>query len=249
MLWGRVHRLPWRAWEVAIIDQSSREVLDVASERISTYLWGEGKHTILLVHGWDSRASHFKKHIEHLTHMGYRIAGFDAIGHGHSSGKWASVADFQAALQAMNKRYGPFHTIIGHSFGGFCIPYALNHGVRAERAVLIATPDTLEWLFERFTRILQAPEPVRLAMKQLIEQRFGDDCWVRYSVAQNANRLGHIPALIVHDENDPGVPLELAQVIQEAWPQSRLVITKRLGHHRVLRHPSAINPVIEFIQD
>jgi len=42
--------------------------------------------------------------------------------------------------------------------------------------------------------------------------------------------------------------LELAETIHDCWPNSRLVITHKLGHHRVLRHPSALKPVIEFIQ-
>lgn len=248
-LWGKSHRLAWRPWEITILEQSTRESLDIGNEKVCVYIWGGGQHTILLAHGWNSRASHFKNYIERLSAIGYRVIGFDAIGHGHSSGNWTSVADYQAVLSAIHERYGPFHTVIGHSFGGFCLPYALNHTLKSDKAVLLATPDTLRWLFDRFTGILQTPESVTQAMQRLVEKRFGDDCWEKYSVSPNARQLGHIPALIVHDENDPGVPLQLAQANHQAWPQSRLIITHKLGHHRVLRHPSAINPVIEFIRE
>ena len=248
-LWGKSHRLPWRPWEITILDQSTREVLDIADEKVCVYTWGKGQHTILLAHGWNSRASHFKNYIERLSATGYRVIAFDAIGHGHSSGHWTSVVGYQAVMKAVHESYGPFHTIIGHSFGGFCIPYALNHNFKCDKAVLLATPDTLRWLFDRFIGILQAPKPVIKAMERLVEKRFGKDCWEVYSVPPNASQLGSVPALIVHDQHDPGVPLELAQINHQAWPRSRLIITRKLGHHRVLRHPSAITPVIEFIQE
>ena len=259
-LWGKAERLPWRSWERAIIDKASQEMLQVDGETVCTYVWaetgGESPHetrrSILLAHGWNSRASHFKNYIQRLTGLGYRVVGFDAIGHGNSSGNWTSVIGYQATLAAVDNRYGPFHAVMGHSFGGFCIPHALankSQPLRSARAVLIAAPDNMAWLYERFMRILKAPTPVKLAVRRQLEKRFGEDFWDRYSVPTNATRLGHIPALIVHDVDDPGVPLELAQVNHEAWPHSELLVTHKLGHHRALRHPSAVNPIIDFITD
>ena len=130
----------------------------------------------------------------------------------------------------------------------FCLPHALTQGLQTDKAILIATPDNMQWLFERFCRILGAPKAVKQAMKQLIEKRFGSDFWIKYSVPENASQLGDVPALIVHDNDDPGVSVELAQNNHQAWPGSKLVLTNKLGHHRVLRHPTAIKPVLEFIQ-
>lgn len=247
-LWGKTHRPAWRPWEIAIIDQAQSDTLEVEDQTIATYVWGEGTESILLAHGWNSRASHFKNYIEQLTSTGYRVIGFDAVGHGHSCGNWTSVIAYQAILKTMQAHFGPFHAVIGHSFGGFCLPHALTQGLQTDKAILIATPDTMKWLFERFTKILMAPQPVKQAMKLFVEKRFGSDFWDKYSVPENAGQLGHIPALILHDNDDPGVSVELAQNNHRAWPGSKLVITRELGHHRVLRHPSAVKPILEFIK-
>ena len=220
----------------------------VENERIAIYHWGQGKQRVLLLPGWNSRASHFKNYIEQLTNLGYSVTGIDPVGHGNSSGNWTNLHQYLAVIHAVSIEDGPYDVVIGHSFGGFCIPYALNHFKIANKAVLLATPNNLTWLFDRFVRILQAPPSVRDKMEQQTEHLLGADCWQNHSVTTQARQLHHIPALIVHDKNDTGVPLELAEENHAAWPGSTLLVTHKLGHHRVLRHPSAVKPVIEFIQ-
>jgi len=248
-LWGKTHRPPWRPWELKILQAARREFIHIENKKVAIYHWGQGKQRILLLPGWNSRASHFRNYIEQLSALGYEVTGIDPVGHGHSSGNWTNIRQYLAAIQTVSNKYGPFHAVIGHSFGGFCIPYALNRFNFAGKAVLLATPNNLMWLFERFARILQIPAAVREQMQRRVEQLLGTDCWQVYSVAEQARHLAHKPALIVHDDEDSGVPISLARENQAAWPGSRLLITHRLGHHRVLRHPSAVKPVIEFIKD
>ena len=247
-LWGITHRPHWRQWEHNIIDTSRRETISIDNEKVALYIWGNGKQKILLLPGWNSRASHFRNYIEQLSNLGYRVIGLDPVGHGHSSGKWTSLKQYLSTIESVNEHHGPFHAVIGHSFGGFCIPYSLHHYRLADRAVLLATPISLEWLFERFTSILQAPNGVCLQMRRRVEQLLGENCWQEHVLTSQAPHLDHIPALIVHDAEDPGVPLSHAREIHASWSGSRLLVTSKLGHHRVLRHPSAIKPVIEFIQ-
>lgn len=247
-LWGKTHRPNWRQWEHNIIRTARRESVNVDSENVALYFWGSGRQKILLLPGWNSRASHFRNYIEQLSSLGYQVIGLDPVGHGHSSGKWASLRQYLSAIEMISKQHGPFHAVIGHSFGGFCIPYSLHHYGLATKAVLLASPVSLEWLFDRFTTILQAPASVRLQMRHRVEQLLGENCWQEHRITEQASRLDHIPALIIHDADDPGVPLSHAREIQAGWHGSRLLVTEKLGHHRVLRHPTAIKPVIRFLQ-
>lgn len=248
-LWGKTHRLPWRPWETAIMQSARRQTLLIENEEIAIYHWGQGEQKILLLPGWNSRASHFRNYIAQLTALGYSVIGLDPVGHGHSSGNWTNLRQYLSVIQSVDREFGPFHTVIGHSFGGFCIPYALQHFSIAKNAVLLATPDKLLWLFERYVHILRAPAAVQSKMQQQVEVMLGKDCWQTYTIAEQAKNLAHVPALIVHDEDDPGVPHTHALDNQAAWPGAKLLTTYKLGHHRVLRHPSALKPVIAFIQE
>jgi pimeloyl-ACP methyl ester carboxylesterase len=221
----------------------------VENERIAIYHWGQGKQRVLLLPGWNSRASHFKNYIEQLTNLGYSVTGIDPVGHGNSSGNWTNLHQYLAVIHAISIEDGPYDIVIGHSFGGFCIPYALNHFKIANKAVLLATPNNLKWLFDRFTRILRAPSSVCRQMQLQTETFLGVDCWHEHAIATQARHLRHIPALIVHDQHDDGVPLSLARDNHAAWKGSQLLVTHKLGHHRVLRHPSAVKSVIAFIQE
>lgn len=246
-LWGKTRRPAWRPWEIEILQQARSSQLKVGDHRIATYHWGDSGKMILLAHGWDSRASHFRNYIRELLKQGYQVVGFDAIGHGHSSGGWTNIIQYCQVLNAVNLHYGPFHTAIGHSFGGFVLPRAIVEGLQCERAVIISSPDTMLWLFERFVRTLDMTPNTHQAMYTRVTALLGEDGWEQYSVAENARQLGDIPALILIDSDDPAIEIEAAQNIQQSWPNAQLHITHGLGHQKVLRHSNAIQPVLEFI--
>lgn len=54
------------------------------------------------------------------------------------------------------------------------------------------------------------------------------------------------PLLVVHDENDVDVPWQDGKTYAEAWPDSRLLTTRGLGHRRILREAEVLTPVAEF---
>lgn len=247
-LWGRTHRPAWKNWEHEVISHASSELLHTDYGNVMTYRWGNGDRNILLLPGWNSRASHFRSFIQPLTKRGYRVVGVDPLGHGRSDGKRTNIRQYLNTVGQVTRAYGPFDTVIGHSFGGFCIPFAQAEFNLAHKAVLLATPVSLKWLFTRFCNIIDASPAVREQMGLLVRQLLGDDCWQVYDITRQATGLKSIPSLIIHDEQDHGVPIQHARDIHKSWPGSQLVITRQLGHHRVLKHNEAVNTVIAFIE-
>ena len=246
-LWGKTHRPAWRQWEHKILASASRESLSTEHGQITVYRWGRGKKKILLLPGWNSRASHFRNFIKPLLESDYQVIGMDPPGHGYSSGNWTNIRQYLAAIEVVYENAGPFEAVIGHSFGGFCIPFALDRFPLARKAILLATPVSLDWLFVRFCDIIDAAPSVRQKMKQRVERLLGNNCWQYYDVRKQAPKLSKIPVLVVHDDRDSGVPCEHAREIQACWPGSKLLVTHKLGHQRLLRHPDSINPIIAFI--
>ena len=53
--------------------------------------------------------------------------------------------------------------------------------------------------------------------------------------------------LIVHDRDDTMTPVAEAEAIAAAWVDSRLLVTSRLGHRRLLRDPTVIAEVVDFV--
>ena len=63
----------------------SAEQCDIPFEGqiLKAYVWGEGK-TVLLVHGWGSRASHLAFLGKNIATSGFRAVAFDGPAHGNS---------------------------------------------------------------------------------------------------------------------------------------------------------------------
>ncbi len=62
-------------------------------------------------------------------------------------------------------------------------------------------------------------------------------------------RWGNGPAtlLVIHDRDDPDVPVRDGIEIAAAWPGGRLVETTGLGHNRLLRDPDVIARAVAFL--
>jgi alpha-beta hydrolase superfamily lysophospholipase len=53
---------------------------------LRVFHWGESGPLVLLAHGWSSCAARLVDFVEPLMSAGFQVVGFDAPGHGASSG-------------------------------------------------------------------------------------------------------------------------------------------------------------------
>ncbi len=221
------------------------ELLRVREHEVATYLWGEG-HNVLLLHGWNGRAAQLGAFVEPLVESGCRVIGFDAPGHGRSSGTQSSLTEITRAMQTIGTAHGPFRAVVGHSFGGICTAVALQEGLAAERAVRVASPATLEWLTQQFAQRLRLPTPVVRQLNRRSAKRIGQNNWHRLYHDQQASSLEH-PALILHDRDDDVVPWRQGKAFAQSWRHAQFRLTEGLGHRRILRDPSVLQEVVRFV--
>ena len=106
---------------------------------MKVWSWGEGP-TVLLVHGWNGRATQLGAFVEPLLARGYRVVAFDAIGHGESAGKQSSLPEFANCIRQIADELGGVYAIVAHSLGGAATTFALAYGLRAERLVYVSHP-------------------------------------------------------------------------------------------------------------
>ena len=80
------------------------------------------------------------------------------------------------------------------------------------------------------------------------KNEYGEDLQQRVSANTTSQQLGHIPTLIIHDEDDVDVPISESELLHQSWPNSVLKKTKGLGHRRILYNAQVIEDVVNFLK-
>jgi pimeloyl-ACP methyl ester carboxylesterase len=202
---------------------------------------------VLLAHGWGSRAGRFSVLAHELVKAGFRVVLFDAPAHGASMGSQASLPQFSRALKAVGDAVGPLYALVGHSLGGAAVSLAMQNGLEAERAVLLAPPADVVLFSHAFAEHLRIPLRAHDAMRRNLESRL-QIRWEELHVPTHARRMT-APALVVHDRDDADVPYAHGAEIADAWPGAELLTTTGLGHRAVVRDPQVIRRTVAFLLD
>jgi pimeloyl-ACP methyl ester carboxylesterase len=219
-------------------------VLDVKGRRVRTWSWGDGR-SVLLVHGWGGRGSQLAPFVEPLLARGFSVTTFDALGHGDSDGREATIPDLVASLGAVAAAHAPIHGVIAHSVGAVATARALYEDLRAGAVVFMGPPADLVIASFPFADALGLTRGVRELMQRRIEARAGLP-WEAFDVTRLAE-CQTTPLLVIHDRGDAEVPWQQGAAIARAWPGARLLATDGLGHRRILRDPTAMTAAVSFV--
>ncbi len=218
--------------------------LPISTGTLAAWEWGSGP-TVLMVHGWGSRAARFRLLAPLVVKAGFRVVAYDGPAHGDSPGTRTSLPEYSAALLEVAALLGPLHAAAGHSLGGAAIAVALHRGLRLERAALIAPFGAPPEFVDRFAELIALPRKAQDRMVANLERRLG----LRFQdlhIADLARTL-HTPALVIHDRDDEDIPLTEGRAIAAAWPGSEFVETEGLGHHAIMRDPGVARRVATFL--
>lgn len=235
-----------RSGEEAFLASGRRFNLAADGQTLAAWEWGAGP-TVVLLHGWGSRAGRFGPLTGALVDAGFRVVAFDAPAHGRSTGRFASLPEFARALRAVVDAVGPSYGIVGHSLGGAAAALALGDGLAAERVVLLAAPADVVRFSTAFADYLRLPPGARAVMRRNLETRL-QMRWDDLHLPTIARTLG-ARALLVHDREDEEVPFVHAEEIAAAWPGARLVPTAGLGHRGLLRDPDVVRETVAFLRE
>lgn len=240
------HKVPKR--ELEMDQKSTKNTFFVPSihKNITTYEYGKSEHKVLLVHGWSGRGTQLFKIADELLQNGYSTISFDAPAHGKSEGKTTIMSEFIASILEIEKQYGPFEIAIGHSLGGMSVLNAIKDGLQVKKAVVIGSGDIVHDILEEFVS--------KLGLKTEISNRLRDHFEEQYQVkmddfsAYRAAQKIQIPVLVIHDKDDPEVPVEAGIHIHEYLQNGTLFLTEGLGHRKILGNQNVIKKIIDFIK-
>jgi pimeloyl-ACP methyl ester carboxylesterase len=220
----------------------------VVAGKHSLAVWQAGPASapaVLLVHGWGGRGVQLGSFVAPLLAGGYRVVWFDQPGHGENLRRGVALPDFVRALEALAATHGPIAAAIGHSLGAAAIGVALRRGVALGRVVFVSPPSSISQHAHNFARLLGITPRVREAMRHRLENRYG----VRFDDIDRIEELEHlhVPALFVHDLEDAEVPFEHTLRLSARMPGACLLRTHGLGHFRLLRDPTVVGAVADFV--
>lgn len=219
---------------------------------VMTYYWQNPGNAqaplIMLVHGWTGRGSQMGAFAAPLLNAGFSVLAFDNHAHAKTAGKTSDIFIHSEVQQKLGEIFGPVYGIVAHSFGGMVTPYSLSQGMEVKKVVCISPPARFYYLMERFSQSLHLPEKVQRNMIKRFKQEYGDNFIEQVSTTCTSQQLGHIPALIIHDEEDIDVPISEGELLHQAWPNSRFIRTKGLGHRRILYDAQVIENTVNFLK-
>lgn len=240
------HKIPKR--EFHMDKESIQEIVFVPSinKEIVVYHYGKSEKKILLVHGWSGRGTQLVKIADELLNLGYSTISFDAPAHGKSKGTSSIMVEFIASILELEKQFGPFEFAIGHSLGGMAILNAIREKLKVRKVVLIGSGDIIQDIIDDFIKKLELKPEIGIKLREHFEKKYGVE--MNYYSASNAAKEVLIPVLIIHDENDVDVNVKAAYNIKENLNISELMITKNLGHRKILGNTEVIKRIVEFIK-
>lgn len=241
------HKMPKR--EIQMDKNSTQSVLNIPEikKEVVIYELGDAPKKVLLVHGWSGRGTQLFKIAETLVNNGYATVSFDAPSHGKSKGKSSIMLEFIASIKEIDKKYGPFEAAIGHSLGAMSLYNAVKDGVAVKKLITIGSGDVVEDIIDDFISKLKLKQTMGSLLTAHFEKKYGKTM-NSYSAYLSAKQIT-IPVLVIHDENDDDVPLKASIHIQKQLKNSALLVTKNLGHRKILGDDKVIENVIAFIKN
>lgn len=224
------------------------ETFEYLTEKFQTYIWhgtrGDtseselakqserseaNEEIILLVHGWESNASRWKKLLTHLKPLGKTIIAIDAPAHGLSEGTEFNAPKYAEYINVLTQKYQP-KIVIGHSVGGAAISFYLNKykNPTIEKVILLGAPSDFKILSDNFVKLLSLNDKVKTQLENYYLEKFNIhiDDFSGHKFAENFTQK----AFIAHDTEDKVVLIDEGRKYSKTWKDAIYIETKGLGH-------------------
>jgi predicted alpha/beta hydrolase family esterase len=250
----RRHRAPER--ERAFLEDATAYRVDTPAGSVAAYRWQPlfpweraDRGTVLLVHGWEGRASQLGAFVRPLVEQGFTVVGADAPAHGLSPGDSIDLPRYADVVRAVAEDAGGVRAVVGHSFGCAAAVLAIADGLDVDAAVLVAPPASLDRFATEFARMVGLTKATEAIFRARLEERFGKEWWRTYALDTRVRSLDDVAALVVHDAGDAEIPVAEAEALANAWPGAELVVTEGLGHRRILRDDAVVDGAARFLHE
>ncbi|OJJ23344.1 hypothetical protein BKI52_03005 [marine bacterium AO1-C] len=238
--------------EEAVIQEMSVALFGQDSQKIVTYQWGQGAKTVLLLHGWESKAVDYYKLIPRLLDAGYQVLSLDFPAHGNSSGSQSSLPEFIMVLKAYLKQASKVDAIIAHSLGGtaaftWLLEEAENtNEIQLQKLILMGSPFVPVRFFEGAFDFLGVHRRVRKRFYQKAKTKFGRGIQEYSLPTLDAGQL-QAEVFGLYDDSDRVVNIKEAKTYHENNPQLHMHYFQGIGHHQMIKNEAIIQTCLKIL--
>lgn len=196
---------------------------------IQTYIWKGNDTIIMLIHGWESNSSRWKKILPYLKNSGSTIIAIDGPAQGLSSGKEFTVLKYAEFIDTVARKHQP-NFIIGHSLGGKASLYYQYkyQNTTIQKMIILGAPSDFTIILNNFTNLLSLNNKVAMLLKIKYKGILNTNL-DQFSSKEFVTKI-HAKGLVVHDIEDMIVLFDEAKKIVSAWKDVQFIETKGLGH-------------------
>lgn len=237
---GRIieHKIPKTLLSAEHVSHKHKE------HEFQTYIWKGSEDIIVLIHGWESNASRWKKLLSHLKKTGKTIIAIDGPAHGKSSGKEFNVPTYAEFIDVVVQKYNP-KIAIGHSIGGNAIAYFQAHyNHNFEKIVLLGAPSDFKVILNNYIKMLSLNNRIHQSLIDYIKKRF--NLTIDEFSASKFLKNSSIEGIVAHDIQDTVVLFEEGKKISKAWEKAQFIETKGLGHS--MHDAYLYQNIVDFVQ-
>ncbi len=208
------------------------------------YRWGQGP-TVLLLHDWGGAAAQMTSLVTPLVEAGYQVIIVDAPAHGDSPGKQTDMTELISVIKDIEAKFGGFYGIFAHSCSATAAVVAMQEGVKTSRLILSNTAASIDFYLRRFSVELKASRQtmgrISAGLNVSLKRNIKD-----FSII-NIVPVLNVPALLIHDQQNPIVQHIEAVALDKLWPACELILTQGLGHDGILTDPATIYKITRYI--
>ena len=245
----RPRRFQPKAWEQEAESIGTRFQIN---NQISAIQWqpktsvAEENKSLLLVHGWESRATQMYGMVPSLLTLGYQVTAIDMPGHGHSAGDISHAEAFVQTVLLAQQKLGKFDAVIGHSMGAGASSIAISRGLDTDKLVLISGPSSVENVLRRFSGFVglnrHATEKFLHHAGNLVGKQ------PKELDAINSSENVQVATLIIHDHQDREVPISESKRLLPTFENAEFYTTDGLGHRKILKSTQVMNKISDFLK-
>ncbi len=140
---------------------------------------------------------------------------------------------------------------MAHSPVDMATVVAAQHGLSVPRMVLFGPHLDLEKMYRSYSDLLNLNSKLSNRFRDKIGQKMAeilgvDDVWAMFTPA-NLLAQSNFQGLLIYDTEDEEIPQDQFKAIAQNWQSCRILETKGLGHHRILKDETVIESVLVFM--
>ena len=245
-LFIRPFRFPYKPEEEQFMETCERFKFTIGGVEHHGFKKGSGP-AVLCVHGWSGRSTQFRFMAPKLIEAGYTFVTFDALAHGRTEGKKATLFDFAQAIKHLLSAHNDVRAVIGHSLGAASVSYAISEGAHVPAFIAMGAPVVGEDILNEFCNRLNGSPKIKDAIRARSREEFG----IMFDEVLMEKTFSKVtcPVLGIHGKLDVDAPPHGLDVLKQIRPDMDTLLLPNMGHRRILKEDPALALVVNWLRD